>query len=156
MSANDKITHMDAMLLNQRMDSFEKRLDGQQTQFIEVSNKMAVFEASLKGAIEEARRASDRQEKNYQELKNLMEAHTNTIFKGLNTITDALGLDGTAEKAQRLRDNIAKMQRSNSWWEETRSDLFKSVVVDGGKWLLIFTGVAIIMRLGFDVKIFGL
>lgn len=151
-----KITHIEAALIDQRIGSLEKRVDGQQMQFTDLISKIAVFEAALKTQGEESRRSNELQARAMQELREAYENHTNAIFKHLNTITDALGLDGTPAKAEMLRENLKKLHRSNRFWGEAREDFLKKVITNFGYWALAFAIGAILLRLGFNINIFAL
>lgn len=145
-NANEKITHIDAMLLNARIDGVEKRLDGQQAQFTEVISKMAVFEANLKAAGEEARRATETQQKAFQNFKEFAETQSLAVLQKLEGIADALGLDGTQVKADRLRDIVNRLQRADKRKEVLVEKVTESVTIGVIKWTLVFIAVSVIMR----------
>lgn len=144
------ITESDLLVVNARIEGLEKRLELQQSQFLEVSNKMAVFDTLLKQSNEEARRVSQELKANIDGLKTITETQYTHVSAGISDIKDsleALGIDGTSAAKEKVRDNFKKLVKKNEDGEKFRTTIFDGVV----KWALV--GFLAIVGLGISTWI---
>lgn len=149
------VTEADLISVTTRVENIERRFEAQAQenarQYTENAVKMGVFEANLKSFNEEARRSSAEQKKNIDDLKVSNENHANAIFIRLDLITNALGLDGTKDGNERLRDNLKYLNKTKSTKEETYRELGKAITVWGAKAAIVFILGAIALKLGLNI-----
>lgn len=145
------LTENDLIIIKARVDAAEQALQIQQKQSTEVTVKLAVFEAALKRSDEDVRRIGERHEKSITDLKTSIENNYNSTYAKLDAITNALGLDGTAQAGNRLRENLKGLDRTNTQREETLSNLRENILSWSVKCLIVFVIGAVVLRLGLSV-----
>lgn len=150
-----QITESDLMVINAKIEGVEKGLALQQSHAMDVLTKMAVFESNQKRSDDDIRRIGENHEKSIGVLKTTMENNYNSIFGKLESIIDALGLDGTPASDKRLRHSIEKLNRDNARHEQDWGELRKTLISWSAKCIIAFILGAVIWRLGLNIKIPG-
>lgn len=138
-----------------RMEAIEKRGDAQQNQMMDISNKMGGFSANLASIAEESRRNHKNMSDTMQAFKEFNETQSNAVLKKLEDIVDALGLDGTPYRSEKLREALKKLQKTENRKEQLYSKLTEHVFLGAMKWVLVFVIGAVILRLGINLPIPG-
>lgn len=155
-SAKQRTENPELVELFVRLETIEKRGDAQQNQMLDISNKLGGFGANLATVADETRRNHADMGKTMQSFKEFNENQTTAVLKSLETITEALGLDGTPYRSEKLREALKKLQKSDNRREQLYSKLTEHVFLGAMKWILVFVVGAVILRLGINIPTSGI